>query len=101
EAASPRFIHTPGAIEVAAEALAYALHQHPHGLAGDLDETFDTQDIVLACRRNQAIDQRIGIANRGDRDDERVEIIVIVLALGVMVRGTGAHIVLRRRADPE
>ncbi len=42
-----------------------------------------------------------GIANRRDGHDERVEIVVIVLAFGVMVRGTRAQIVLRRRANPK
>ena len=86
ETAQPRLIHAPGPVEVATEALSHALHQHPQRFAGDFDKAFDAQDVVCARRRNESIDQRVRIADCGNRDDERVEIVVIVLAFGVMMR---------------
>ena len=56
---------------------------------------------MRARRRDQAIDQRVGIVDRGNCDDERVEIVVIVLAFGVMMRRARGEIVLRRGADAE
>ena len=93
--------HAPGPVEVATEAPSDPLHQHPHRLAGDFDEALDPQDVVRARRRDQAIDQRVGIADGRNRDDESVEIVVIVLAFGVVMRRARGEIVLGRRADAE
>ena len=54
-----------------------------------------------ARRLKKAVDQRVRIADRGNRDDERVEIVVIVLPFGVMMRRAQSEIVLGRRAHAE
>ena len=45
--------------------------------------------------------QRVGIGDGGNVDDERVEIVVIVLAFGVVMRGPSVQIVLGGGAQPE
>ncbi len=45
------------------------------------------------------IDERVRIADCGNRNEERVEIVVIVFAFGVMARRARAQIILGRRAD--
>ena len=49
----------------------------------------------------ESIDQGVGVLRRRDGDDERVEIVVIVLAFRVVMRGPRREIVLRRRLDAE
>ena len=49
----------------------------------------------------QPVDQRIRVAGRRDRDDEGVEVVVVVLAFGVVMRGPRLKIVFRRGPDAE
>ena len=70
-------------------------------LADDFDEALDAQDVVRVCGVAQAVDQPIRVASRGNRDDEGVEIVVIVPVLGVVMRRPRGEIVLGRRPDAE
>ena len=51
--------------------------------------------------RGQAVDERVRIANGRDRNDESVEVIVIMFAFGVVMRRASAQIVLGRSAHAE
>ena len=54
EAAAPRFSSRPGAIELLAEALADALHQKPHRLAGHLEKALHAQHVMRARDERRA-----------------------------------------------
>ena len=49
----------------------------------------------------QPLDERAGIAQRGDVEHERIEIVVVVLGFRVVVRRPRRNIVLRARLEAE
>ena len=81
-----RLVCAPGALEVPPEAPSDPLDQHPHRLAGDLDEALDPQNVMRARRRDEAVDEGVGVSNRRNCNHEGVEIVVIMFAFGVVMR---------------
>ncbi len=90
----------PGAIELVLEARAHALNQKAHRLALDLGEALDAQDVVGIRGAADALDQPFGGVEGRDVDNEGVEVVVIVLALGIVMGGTGREVRLGCRAEP-
>jgi hypothetical protein len=76
----------PWTVEVMLDARADRLHQQAQRLAGDFDESLDAQHIMIARDAFDPRGQRCRISDSGKRHDETVEVVVIVIGLGVMMR---------------
>ena len=90
-----------GTIEIAAKPLTDALDQQAHRLARDFDIAFYAQNVVRARRLAEPSEQRVGLGDGGQIEHERIEIVVVVLARSVVMRGPSVEIVLGRGLQPE
>ncbi len=99
--ARARLIAPPRPVEMVIEPRSDALDEQTHRAALDLDEALHAQDVVIGGDRFQPLDKAGRIFRRGDIDDERVEIVVIVPLLRIMMRRALGKIVLGRGGKAE
>ena len=93
------FAGVPGAIKLMLKARPHALNEQPHRLAFDVREPFHAQDIVCARGEGDAVNDVGGALDRGNVDDEALEIVVVVLALLIVMGRAARKIRFRRRAE--
>ena len=84
-----------------ADARADRLHQKPHRLAGDRRKTLHPQHVMRLGDRGDARRERGGIGDLGQRHDEAVEIVVVVVELVVVMRLAVLDVVLGADAEAE
>ena len=88
----------PGAIEPMIDPGADRLNNEARRVAVKGDETFQPQDTVAADQCRDGLDQHAAIRNGVERDEEALEIVVVVLrdALDLVMRAAGGEIALGR-----
>ncbi len=71
------------------------------GLARHTRETPNAQNVVHLRTFREPLGQRLWLGEPRNVDDEGLEILVVVLAFGVVMRGPRSETVLRRRTKAE
>ena len=75
----------PRPVEIAVDACTHRLDHLPHRLAGNVGEALQPQDVVAGDHRLQAIVEARGVGDRPGLDDERMELVVVVIVVGAFV----------------
>ncbi len=83
------------------DAAAHALHQEAHRLALDVGEALGAQNVVHLGDLLDAIDQLLRRVEHGHIDDEGLEVLVIVLAFGIVMRRAAGEIGFGRGTEAE
>ena len=91
----------PRPVELRAHPGSDALHQKPHRLARDRDVALGAQDAVVARDRLHPGHDRLGGGIGRQRDDDGLEVVVIVGVLIVVMARPRVEIGFRRRAEAE
>src|SRR5215470_20098992 len=71
----------PGPIEIMLHPRAHALHNVPKILAGHMEEALEAEDVVRRDDLAEAREEAARVHDRAARDDEALEVVVIVLGL--------------------
>ena len=82
-------------------AIADALQDQAHRLAGDRGEALDPQDRMARDHPLQPVDERVRVVERRQADVEARELVVLVVAAVVVVRGPRIEIALCRRSEAD
>src|SRR5271166_1389377 len=99
--AAALFVGPPQPVELMREPRADALHQQAHRLARDFGETLYPQHIVFARQCGKFFRQSGGVRDGFQRDDEGVEIVVVMALLGIVMGRTRQQIVLGSGGETE
>src|SRR5262249_25500277 len=101
EARGARLAGAPGSVEIMLDAAADALHHLTQLLAGDGEEALEAEDVVRGDGGGEAPHELRRVGDRAALDDETLEIVVVVLAQGIEMRGPVGEIVLGGGAEAE
>ena len=84
----------PRPVEIAFHARADGLHDVAEGMAGHVEKTLEPQDLVLRDELGETRGEARRIGDRGARDDEAFEIVVVVLGLEIVAGRARGDVVL-------
>jgi hypothetical protein len=73
----------------------------PERLARDIEEAFEAKNVVRLDNARESRPELRRIANRPKADNEALEIVMVMRAREIMLRGTGVEIVLRCSREPQ
>ena len=95
------FRRQPGAVVVRGDARADRLHQEPHRLVAHGGKALDAQHARGLGGGGDQLRQRLGIVDLGQRHDEALELVVVVIELVVVMGLAVLDVGLGADVEPE
>ena len=92
--ALPWLSRRPRAVELGPHSCAYRLHQQPHWFSGHRRIAFDAQYVLLFCQGFYLRRQCRGVGLFGQVYHDALEIFVVVIMGGVVMRRAGVEVIL-------